>query len=63
MKFCFVHTNTFCKYKKKLRALPRVHLVFVCDRLLNYSRSVLNINRVLLQFYQYTVAHCQVFFK
>ena len=28
-KFCFVHTNTFCKYRKKLRASPRVHLVLV----------------------------------
>ena len=28
-KFCFVHTctNTFCKYRKKLLASPRVHLV------------------------------------
>ena len=26
-KFLFVHTNTFCKYRKKLRASPRVHLV------------------------------------
>ena len=22
-----MHTNTFCKYRKKLRASPRVHLV------------------------------------
>ena len=29
-KFRFVHTNTFCKYRKKLRASPRVHLVIVC---------------------------------
>ena len=42
-KFRFVHTNTFCEYRKKLRASPRVHLVFICDRLLNYLRSVLNI--------------------
>ena len=28
-KFCFVHTNTFCKYRKKLRASPRVHLVLI----------------------------------
>ena len=30
-KFCFVHTctNTFCKYRKKLLASPRVHLVFL----------------------------------
>ena len=27
-KFRFVHTNTFCEYRKKLRASPRVHLVF-----------------------------------
>ena len=26
-KFRFVHTKTFCKYRKKLRASPRVHLV------------------------------------
>ena len=26
-KFHFVHTNTFCKYRKKLRASPRMHLV------------------------------------
>ena len=28
-KFRFVHTNTFCEYRKKLRASPRVHLVLV----------------------------------
>ena len=27
-KFRFVHTNTFCEYRKKLRASPRVHLVY-----------------------------------
>ena len=26
-KFRFMHTNTFCKYRKKLLASPRVHLV------------------------------------
>ena len=32
-KFCFVHTctNTFCKYRKKLLASPRVHLVTHCS--------------------------------
>ena len=38
-KFCFVHTNTFCKYRKKLRASPRVHLVssfFVTEKKLPY---------------------------
>ena len=28
-KFRFVHTNTLCKYRKKLHALPRVHLVII----------------------------------
>ena len=28
-KFRFVHTNTFCEYRKKLRASPRVHLVYL----------------------------------
>ena len=28
-KFCFVHTNTFCKYRKKLCASPRVYLVVI----------------------------------
>ena len=28
-KFRFVHTNTFCEYRRKLRASPRVHLVFL----------------------------------
>ena len=28
-KFRFVHTNTFCKYRKKIRASPRVHLVVI----------------------------------
>ena len=28
---------------EKTTRTPRVHLVFICDRLLNYSRSVLNI--------------------
>ena len=28
-KLRFVHTNTFCKYRKKLRASPRVHLVII----------------------------------
>ena len=28
-KFRFVHTNRFCKYRKKLRASPRVHLVSI----------------------------------
>ena len=31
-KFRFVHTNTFCEYRKKLRASPRVHLV-ICINL------------------------------
>ena len=26
-----MHTNTFCKYRKKLLASPRVHLVMYVD--------------------------------
>ena len=37
-KFCFVHTNTFCKYRKKLRASPRVHLVLYIELLLRFFR-------------------------
>ena len=28
-KFRLVHTHTFCKYRKKLRASTRVHLVYI----------------------------------
>ena len=35
-KFRFVHTNTFCKYRKKLRASPRVHLVLYIELLLRF---------------------------
>ena len=37
-KFCFVHTctNTFCKYRKKLLASPRVHLVLYIELLLSF---------------------------
>ena len=37
-KFRFVHTNynTFCEYRKKLRASPRVHLVLYIDLLLSF---------------------------
>ena len=34
-KFRFVHTNTFCEYRKKLRASPRVHLVLYIELLLS----------------------------
>ena len=34
-KFRFVHTNTFCEYRKKLRASPRVHLV-IYNRITRY---------------------------
>ena len=40
-KFRFVHTNTFCKYRKKLRASPRVHLVMhYFDRLSLKSTTI-----------------------
>ena len=32
-KFRFMHTNTFCKYRKKLLASPRVHLVLYIESL------------------------------
>ena len=35
-KFRFMHTNTFCKYSKKLLASPRVHLVLYIELLLRY---------------------------
>ena len=31
-----MHTNTFCKYRKKLLASPRVHLVLYIELLLRY---------------------------
>ena len=39
-KFRFVHTNTFCKYRKKLRASPRVHLVLYIESLLRYPQTI-----------------------
>ena len=38
-EFRFVHTNTFCEYRKKLRASPRVHLVVVVCA--NYNLTLL----------------------
>ena len=38
-KFRVVHTNTFCKYRKKLRASPRVHLVIFGDANVHYINS------------------------
>ena len=35
-KFRFVHTSTFCEYRKKLRASPRVHLVLYIESLLRF---------------------------
>ena len=35
-KFRFVHTNTFCNYRKKLLASPRVHLVLYIGLLLKF---------------------------
>ena len=39
-KFRFVHTNTFCEYRKKLRASPRVHLVLYIELLLRYPQTI-----------------------
>ena len=41
-KIRFVHTNTFCKYRKKLRASPRVHLVSIVGVLDKLSTQQLN---------------------
>ena len=35
-KFRFMHANTFCKYRKKLLASPRVHLVLYIELLLRF---------------------------
>ena len=51
-KFCFVHTNTFCEYRKKLRASPRVHLVLyvhthgllVCNNDISISINNITVN-------------------
>ena len=39
-KFCFMHTNMFCKYRKKLLASPRVHLVLYIELLLRYPQTI-----------------------
>ena len=39
-KFRSMHTNTFCKYKKKLLASPRVHLVLYIELLLMYPQTI-----------------------
>ena len=49
-KFRFVHTNTFYKYRKKLRASPRVHLVIVILFFL-ISLSLPFVNSVQLYIY------------
>ena len=36
----FVHTNTFCEYRNKLRASPRVHLVLYIESLLRYPQTI-----------------------
>ena len=35
-----MHTHTFCKYRKKLLASPRVHLVFVTKNYLMLSLAM-----------------------
>ena len=39
-KYRFMHTNTFCKYRKKLLASPRVHLVLYIELLLRYPQTI-----------------------
>ena len=38
--FRFMHTNTVCKYRKKLLASPRVHLVLYIELLLMYPQTI-----------------------
>ena len=54
-KFCFVHTctNTFCKYRKKLLASPRVHLVI---HYLDYSIYLADLWQVSITFFISTSA-------
>ena len=42
-----MHTNTFCKYRKKLLASPRVHLVKVspCTTLIVTEKSIIQYNK------------------
>ena len=59
-KFRFVHTHTFCKYRKKLRASPRVHLVlyvivYVCVLFASFS-SKSNVNSIV-----YTLMYVHIF--
>ena len=35
-----MHTHTFCKYRKKLLASPRVHLVLYIELLLRYPQTI-----------------------
>ena len=35
-----MHTNTFCKYRKKLLASPRVHLVLYIELLLSFGLTL-----------------------
>ena len=35
-----MYTNTFCKYRKKLLASPRVHLVLYIELLLRYPHTI-----------------------
>ena len=35
-----MHTHTFCKYRKKLLASPRVHLVLYIESLMRYPQTI-----------------------
>ena len=49
--FRFVHTTTFCKYRRKLSTSPRVHLVYItCDTFPNSVQVLVRlISRIILQ--------------
>ena len=44
--FRFMHTNTFCKYRKKLLASPRVHLVLYIESLEGVDRRFVQVCRL-----------------
>ena len=59
-KFCFVHTctNTFCKYRKKLLASPRVHLVYIEINIFEHFEDKIIIQHKELVFHSVLLGAC-----
>ena len=53
-KFCFVHTNAFCKYRKKIRSSHRVHLVYIYSYVIFQCRADIEDYRFRKTVLQYT---------